>query len=55
MKDIYILWQLGYPEKPIIMAADDIERCNAEMGKYTAAEQDRLRIDNVDLIEEGDE
>lgn len=54
MKDIYILWRLGSPDRPIIMAADDIERCNAEMAKYSGAEQDRLRIDNVDLLEAGD-
>lgn len=54
MKDIYILWQRGAPADPIIMAADDIERCNAQLAKYNAVEQDRMRISNVDLIEEGD-
>jgi hypothetical protein len=54
VKDIYILWRLGSPEEPILLASDDIERCNKEIAKYPAVEQDRLRIDNVDLLEEGD-
>lgn len=54
MKDIYVLWRLGSPEKPILMAADDFERCNEEMAKYPPIEQQRLRIDNVDLLEDGD-
>lgn len=54
MRDIYVLWRRGDPERPIIMAADDIERCNAEMSRYSAMEQERLRIDNVDLMEGDD-
>lgn len=55
MKEIYILWQRGAPDDPVIMAADDFERCNEQMAKYTAAEQYRMRVSRVDLIEDGDE
>lgn len=55
MKDIYVLWQRGAPDDPVIMAADRVERCEEEIAKYTAIDQDRLRISKVALIEDGDQ
>lgn len=54
MKDIYVLVRLGDPDNPIIVAADDPERLSEQMAVYTPAEQDRLRIINTDLLEDGD-
>lgn len=56
MKDVYVL--ITKPDcgmvRHIYAIADDPERLNAEMAKYTAAEQHYMHVENHDCLEDGD-
>lgn len=52
MKDIYVLHDIS--TGLLKAAADDFDRVSMESAKYSAEEQKTLRIDNIDLLEEGD-
>lgn len=54
MRDIYILRLKSQFGGEILAAADDHDRMDMEMAKFTAIAQSRMEIINTDLLEDGD-
>lgn len=59
MRDVYVLtfrdgtgYNLGGSQ--IVCIADDFDRASAEMARFTADQQARMKVENHDLLEEGD-
>lgn len=51
MRDVYLL---RYKTTKVFAVADSLERLNMEMANYSERMQRDMRIENHDLLEEGD-